>query len=159
MGKVVTRDQLLREVVRWRSRTEFNVVFTNGCFDILHLGHLATFSLAASYGEFLVVGVNSDESVVKSKLRRPIMYEEERVAIVSALQCVTFATIFNEPTPLELIKAIMPNVLIKGSDWGDNIVGSDEVRAAGGMVVSAPTLDKSRYSSSAIIERIRRRVL
>jgi D-beta-D-heptose 7-phosphate kinase/D-beta-D-heptose 1-phosphate adenosyltransferase len=132
------------------------VVFTNGCFDLLHPGHLETLERARSFGDALVVGVNSDRSVREMKgAGRPILPERERAEILAALECVDGVVIFDEPTPREIISALLPDVLVKGGDWAsDAIVGREEVEALGGKVISIPVVPG--YSTSAILERIRR---
>jgi rfaE bifunctional protein nucleotidyltransferase chain/domain len=131
------------------------VVFTNGCFDLLHPGHIETLEKARNLGDALVVGVNSDRSVRESKgAGRPILPERERAEILAALECVDGVVIFDEPTPQEIITALLPDVLVKGGDWAsDQIVGREDVEAAGGKVVSIPVL--AGYSTTAILEKIR----
>ena len=131
------------------------VVFTNGCFDLLHPGHLETLKKARNLGDALVVGVNSDRSVREMKgPGRPILPERERAEILAALECVDSVVIFDEPTPREIIAALLPNVLVKGGDWAsDQIVGREEVEAAGGKVISIPVV--AGYSTTAILEKIR----
>ena len=131
------------------------VVFTNGCFDLLHPGHIATLEKARNLGDALVVGVNSDRSVRESKgAGRPILPERERAEILAALESVDGVVIFDEPTPQEIITALLPDVLVKGGDWAsDQIVGREDVEAAGGKVVSIPVL--AGYSTTAILEKIR----
>lgn len=136
------------------------IVFTNGCFDILHRGHVAYLEEAASLGDALVVGINSDASIQRLKgPTRPVVPEEDRAEIIAALRCVTFATIFSEDTPLDLIQAIVPDVLVKGGDYdpeatdgGSYIVGSDVVRTNGGEV-RVINLIPGR-STTGIIERV-----
>jgi D-beta-D-heptose 7-phosphate kinase/D-beta-D-heptose 1-phosphate adenosyltransferase len=132
------------------------VVFTNGCFDLLHPGHIETLEKARSMGDALVVGVNSDRSVRLMKgTGRPILPERERAEILAALECVDGVVIFDEPTPLEIIAVLLPDVLVKGGDWAsDQIVGREEVEAAGGEVVSIPLV--AGYSTTAILEKIRK---
>ena len=131
------------------------IVFTNGVFDLLHVGHLRYLQQARGLGDALFVGVNSDRSVRAIKgPSRPITPETERAEILSALSCVDAAVVFDEDTPAEIIKAIQPDVLVKGADWAeDAIVGRDIVEARGGRVVRVP-LEAGR-STSAIIERIK----
>jgi D-beta-D-heptose 7-phosphate kinase/D-beta-D-heptose 1-phosphate adenosyltransferase len=129
-------------------------VFTNGCFDILHPGHLSYLEKARVLGDVLIVGINSDRSVreLKGGLR-PIFDQEERCELLSGLESVSFVTVFDESTPRELIKVILPDVLVKGGDWPlEQIVGREEVEASGGRVVALPFAEG--YSSSAIIQRI-----
>ena len=132
------------------------VVFTNGCFDLLHPGHIETLEKARSLGEALIVGVNSDRSVRAMKgVGRPILPELERAEILAALECVDAVVIFDEPTPRETIAALLPDVLVKGGDWAsDQIVGREEVEAAGGHIVLVPVV--SGHSTTAILEKIRK---
>ena len=132
------------------------VVFTNGCFDLLHPGHIETLEKARNLGEALIVGVNSDRSVRAMKgVGRPILPELERAEILAALECVDAVVIFDEPTPRETIAALLPDVLVKGGDWAsDQIVGREEVEAAGGRVVLVPVV--SGHSTTAILEKIRK---
>ena len=138
-----------------QSRDGRCVVFTNGCFDLLHPGHIASLEQARSLGDALVVGINSDESVRQLKgAGRPIFPQDERAEILAALECVDAVVIFDDLTPREVIARLLPDILVKGGDWAsDQIVGREEVEAAGGRVVSIPTV--SGYSTSAILQRIR----
>lgn len=130
------------------------MVFTNGCFDLLHPGHVRLLEKARQQGDVLVVGINSDASVRGNKgPDRPILPEAERAEILSFLASVDYVVVFNEPTPQSLIARILPDVLVKGADWGpDAIVGREEVEAAGGKVISIPL--ETGQSTSSIIERI-----
>lgn len=132
------------------------IVFTNGCFDLLHPGHIETLEKARALGDALIVGVNSDRSVREVKgAGRPIMPEQERAEVLAGLECVDAAVIFDEDTPREIIAALLPDVLVKGGDWAsDRIIGREEVEAAGGRVVSVPVV--AGYSTSAMVEKIRR---
>ena len=132
------------------------VVFTNGCFDLLHPGHIETLEKARSLGDVLVVGVNSDRSVRQMKgAGRPILPERERAEILAALECVDGVVIFEQPTPREIVAALLPDVLVKGGDWAsDQIVGREEVEAAGGEVISIPLV--AGYSTTAMLEKIRK---
>ena len=132
------------------------VVFTNGVFDLLHRGHVRYLQQARRLGDVLIVAVNSDRSVRGNKgPERPIVPEDERAELLSALECVDAVAIFDEPTPLEIITAIQPDVLVKGADWAaDAIVGRDVVEARGGRVVRVPI--EAGYSTSALVEKIRR---
>ena len=130
------------------------VVFTNGCFDILHIGHVRYLSAAKNEGDLLVVGLNSDQSVrlIKGK-RRPIVEQDQRSEILASLQVVDYVALFDEPDPLTLIQLLKPSILVKGEDWSeDKIVGADIVKANGGRVVRVPLAGDA--STSGIIERI-----
>ncbi len=130
------------------------LVFTNGCFDILHPGHVDYLTRARALGAHLVVGLNSDRSVRRLKVpSRPINCEQDRMVVLSALECVEEVILFDQKTPLELIQAISPDILVKGGDWPvEEIVGQKHVQAQGGQVYSLPLLPG--YSTSRIIERI-----
>jgi rfaE bifunctional protein nucleotidyltransferase chain/domain len=131
------------------------VVFTNGCFDLLHPGHIQSLEQARALGDALVVGINSDASVRELKgAGRPIFPELERAEILASFECVDAVVIFNQPTPREIIGALLPDVLVKGGDWpGDQIVGRAEVEAAGGHVVSIPVVQG--YSTTEVLRKIR----
>jgi rfaE bifunctional protein nucleotidyltransferase chain/domain len=131
------------------------VVFTNGCFDLLHPGHIHTLEQARALGDVLIVGVNSDASVRQLKGEgRPVQPEAERAEILAALECVDAVVIFEELTPQRVVSRLLPDVLVKGGDWpGDQIVGREEVEAAGGCVVLAAVVPG--YSTSAILQKIR----
>jgi len=132
------------------------IVFTNGCFDLLHPGHIRSLELARQLGDALVVGLNSDASIRQLKGQgRPVLPEGERAEILAALESVDAVVIFDDPTPREVIARLLPDVLVKGGDWpGDQIVGRQEVEAAGGRVVSIPVVPG--YSTSAMLEKIRK---
>jgi D-glycero-beta-D-manno-heptose 1-phosphate adenylyltransferase len=155
VGEFVSRAELSRQVGALK-RDGRRIVFTNGCFDILHPGHIRMLEKARSLGDALIVGINSDCSVQGIKgPKRPVIPQAERAEVLAALESVDFVTLFDEATPRELIAEILPAVLVKGSDWGpDEIVGREEVEAAGGQVVSIPL--EAGYSTSKLIERIRR---
>lgn len=133
------------------------VVFTNGCFDLIHPGHVRYLQQARSLGDVLIVALNSDRSVRELKGdKRPILKQDERAEVMAALACVDYVTIFDEATPRDLIAALLPDVLVKGGDWGvDAIVGREEVEAAGGQVLSLPFVDGC--STTDVIERIAQR--
>jgi len=137
------------------SRGERRVVFTNGCFDLLHPGHIQSLEQARALGDALLVGINSDASVRELKGEgRPILPELERAEILAALECVDAVVVFNELTPREIISVLLPDVLVKGGDWpGDQIVGREEVEGAGGRVVSVPVL--AGYSTTSILAKMR----
>jgi rfaE bifunctional protein nucleotidyltransferase chain/domain len=130
------------------------VVFTNGCFDILHRGHVHYLKKAKELGDILIVGLNSDESVKKVKgEKRPIVSEDDRAFVLSALDCVDYVCIFDEETPEELIKKLVPDVLVKGADWEkEDIVGKDIVEKSGGQVVTIPEVEGK--STKNIIQTI-----
>jgi D-beta-D-heptose 7-phosphate kinase/D-beta-D-heptose 1-phosphate adenosyltransferase len=156
LQKFIGLKELLEKVLELKGKG-LRIVFTNGCFDLLHPGHIAYLQSARQLGDVLIIGLNSDRSVREIKGNsRPILTEAERAAILSGLESVSFITVFDECTPLNLIKAILPNVLVKGGDWGiHQIVGRKEVEEAGGKVVSIPY--EAGYSTSEIVERVLRR--
>lgn len=135
-------------------RTGRRVVFTNGCYDLLHPGHTRLLEQARDLGDILILALNSDLSVRENKgAGRPIVDEAERAEVAAALASVDYVVLFDEPTPREIIARVLPDVLVKGGDWGPNeIIGREEVEAAGGRVVSIPF--EPGYSTSSIIERI-----
>jgi D-glycero-beta-D-manno-heptose 1-phosphate adenylyltransferase len=155
LGQIVTRVELKRLIDAMKHEHK-RVVFTNGCFDILHPGHIRMLEKARSLGDALIVGINSDPSVQEIKgPQRPLIPESERAEVLAALESVDFVTVFGETTPRELIAEILPAILVKGSDWGpDEIIGREEVEAAGGQVISIPL--EAGYSTTKLIERIRR---
>jgi len=136
-------------------RGDQRVVFTNGCFDLLHPGHIHTLEAARELGDALIVGINSDASVRELKGDgRPVVCEQERAEILAALECVDAVVIFDDLTPRETVAALLPDVLVKGGDWAvDQIIGGEEVEAAGGRVVSAPVVPS--HSTTAILRSIR----
>ncbi|MBI4932099.1 MAG: D-glycero-beta-D-manno-heptose 1-phosphate adenylyltransferase [Bacteroidetes bacterium] len=153
--KIVPLEQLRRNVAVWKMK-DLKIVFTNGCFDLLHHGHIDYLSKAADLGDVLVIGVNSDSSVKKlhKGANRPIQNENDRALILSAFQFVEAITIFEEETPLELIKIIQPDVLVKGGDWKENeIVGADMVKAKGGTIAVIPFVEG--YSTTNIENKIK----
>ena len=157
MVKKILKIEKLVQKANTLRRSGKRLVFTNGCFDILHAGHIRYLAAARSKGDILVVGLNSDESVkiIKDE-QRPIMNQEQRAEILAGLWCVDYITIFNEPDPLKLIKAIAPDVLVKGADWREqDIIGADVVKAKGGKVVRVSVVPD--ISTSRIIERIVKR--
>jgi D-beta-D-heptose 7-phosphate kinase/D-beta-D-heptose 1-phosphate adenosyltransferase len=130
------------------------IVFTNGCFDVLHPGHIKTLEQARALGDALIVAINSDASVSSLKPGRPLIPENERAEILAALECVDAVVIYNELTPREIVSALLPDVLVKGGDWADNkIIGREEVEAAGGRVDSIPVVPG--YSTTEILRKIR----
>lgn len=153
-SKVLPLDEAVERVIELQRQGK-RVVFTNGCFDLLHPGHTRYLAEARALGDVLVVAVNSDRSVRELKgPSRPVVPENERAEVLAALRAVDYATIFDDLTPREVIARMVPNVLVKGADWGpNNIVGREEVEAAGGRVVSIPLAPG--YSTSAIIDKIK----
>lgn len=151
-AKIMDRAELVRRFGRPRS---MRLVFTNGCFDLLHRGHVEYLVEARSLGDALVVGVNSDASVRRLKgADRPLVTAADRALLIAALACVDAVTIFDEDTPRELIAELLPDVLVKGADYSlDQVVGRVEVEAAGGSVVLVPL--RPGYSSTDLVQRIR----
>jgi len=154
MSKIVDLQALLDARARMKLAGKL-LVFTNGCFDLIHAGHVRYLTQARALGDALVVALNSDRSVRALKGEgRPILNEQERAEVIAALEAVDYVIVFDEETPRELIAALSPDVLVKGGDWPLNqIVGRDEVEAAGGKVLSLPYVEGS--STTDIIERIR----
>ena len=155
--KTKSKAQLKPILARLRAQGK-KIVFTNGCFDLLHPGHVRYLEKAREFGDLLVVALNSDASVRKIKgENRPILNEEERREVVSALACVDFVTTFDDETPEEIIEDLSPDVLVKGGDWPiDRIVGRETVESGGGQVVVIKF--EKDLSTSTIIERIRSRL-
>jgi len=154
MTKILSLDQLLLERARLRT-AGLKLVFTNGVFDILHVGHVRYLEQARSLGDRLVVAINSDASVRELKgMGRPLMNQDERAEILAALRTVDYVTIFDDVSPRSLIARLLPDVLAKGGDYVlDEIHGREEVEAAGGRVVSLPFVEG--ISTSSIIERMK----
>jgi rfaE bifunctional protein nucleotidyltransferase chain/domain len=150
--KIFTAEEIVQKVAQLRLLSK-KIVFTNGVFDILHQGHIYSLSEAAKEADYLVVGLNADASVKRLKgASRPINKQDARALLLASLIMVDAVVIFEEDTPLELIKAILPDVLVKGGDYTvEQIAGAKEVMAAGGRVVINPILDG--FSSTAIIEK------
>jgi D-beta-D-heptose 7-phosphate kinase/D-beta-D-heptose 1-phosphate adenosyltransferase len=154
--KIKEREDLRRIVEDLKSKGK-RIVFTNGCFDLLHIGHVRYLEQARSLGDILVVGVNGDRSVRELKgPHRPILPVEERAEILSGLSCVSYITVFDEATPLELISSLQPHVIVKGGDWTkEGTVGREVVERSGGEVVILPFVEGS--STSNLIETILRK--
>ena len=153
MSKIVHQSEI--EAIAAEKRAENKqIVFTNGCFDILHAGHVNYLAAAAAQGDLLVLGLNSDQSVKRIKGdKRPVIGENHRAQVVSALACVDYVVIFDEPDPEALIKMVKPHVLAKGADWAeDEIIGGDFVKQNGGRV--ARIILEPDISTSLIIEKI-----
>jgi len=148
MGKILFRDALQRELAAHRAQGK-RTVFTNGCFDIVHVGHIRYLRQARELGDILVIGLNSDASVGRLKQGRPVNPEDQRAEVLASLAMVDYVTIFSEDTPYELIKALMPEVLVKGGDWKkEDIVGADLVAEVHSLPFTAG------ISTSNIIKKI-----
>ena len=152
-GKVLSKEQLVNDISSLKKKSK-KIVFTNGCFDILHPGHVSYLAEARSLGDILVVGLDTDESVRKLKGEsRPIQNQEARAKVLTSLRSVDYVCFFGEGNPEPLIEAIAPDVLVKGGDWqSDQIVGSQIVLGDGGMVKSLAFVDG--YSTTSLIEKI-----
>ena len=152
MGTKFTRQQLLDRRLEWK-RTGKTVVFTNGCYDILHPGHIRLLESARSLGDILILALNTDASVQRLKgPTRPLVSENERGELAAALQAVDAVTFFDEDTPRELIALLLPDILIKGADWAHFIAGREEVEAAGGKVLALPL--EPGYSTTGILDEM-----
>jgi D-beta-D-heptose 7-phosphate kinase/D-beta-D-heptose 1-phosphate adenosyltransferase len=153
-GQILSMEALLRERERLRHAGK-TLVFTNGCFDILHVGHVRYLNAARKLGDALVVAINSDRSVRELKGRsRPVVGETERAEMLAGLRAVDYVTIFDDISPRALIASLLPDVLVKGGDYGLNeIHGREEVEAAGGRAVALPFIEGA--STTGIIEKIR----
>jgi rfaE bifunctional protein nucleotidyltransferase chain/domain len=152
MGKFYERAALVAERRRW-GREGKTVVFTNGCYDILHPGHIRLLESCRSMGDALILALNTDSSVQRLKgPKRPLLSESERAAMAMALEAVDAVTLFDEDTPRELIAEVLPDILVKGSDWSHFVAGREEVEAAGGKVVLLPL--EPGYSTTATVEEI-----
>jgi D-beta-D-heptose 7-phosphate kinase/D-beta-D-heptose 1-phosphate adenosyltransferase len=151
-NKVLKREELVRRVALWKANGE-RVVFTNGCFDLLHIGHITVLEQARRFGDRLIVAINSDASVRELKgPKRPIVGERERARVLAALAAVDAVVVFGEATPLELIEATRPDVIVKGGDYGvDTVVGASEVMSWGGQVKIVPIVEG--YSTTQLIAK------
>jgi len=151
-NKIVTLPELQKKLAQWRVLSK-TIGFTNGCFDILHAGHITALTEASNHAEYLVVGLNSNRSVNKLKGdKRPFNDEQARGLVLASLAMVDAVVIFEEDTPLELIKVVMPDVLVKGGDYKlEEIVGAKEVMANGGKVVINPILPG--FSTTSVIDK------
>jgi rfaE bifunctional protein nucleotidyltransferase chain/domain len=155
MEKILSREQLKSEIDRLRKGGK-KISFTNGCFDILHVGHVRYLRDARRTGDVLILALNSDASVraIKGE-KRPLVPEDERADVVASLESVDFVTLFDELTPLELIESLRPDVIVKGGDWAEeDVVGRDSVRKWGGKVVIIPETEGA--STTNIVEKIRK---
>ena len=152
VGSLFSRPGLVRQREKWRNEAK-SVVFTNGCYDLLHPGHIWLLEQARSLGDVLVLGLNSDASVRRAKgPARPILPENERAELALALDAVDAVVLFDEDTPRELIAALLPDVLVKGADWSHFIAGREEVEAAGGRVLTIPL--EPGCSTTNLVERL-----
>ena len=152
MGVFYNRAELVRARAGWRSEGK-TVVFTNGCYDILHPGHIRLLEKARSLGDILILALNTDSSVARLKgPTRPLISEAERARMALALEAVDAVTLFDEDTPRELIAEVLPDVLIKGADWAHFIAGREEVEAAGGRVMALAL--EPGFSTTNIVEEL-----
>jgi len=152
LGQIYSRDELISIRARWK-RAGKKVVFTNGCYDILHPGHIRLLERARSLGDFLILALNTDASVQRLKgPSRPLVPQDSRAELAAGIEAVDAVTLFDEDTPRELIAAVLPDILIKGADWTHFIAGREEVEAAGGEVRALPL--EPGYSTTGILEEI-----
>lgn len=152
MGKFYSRAELVAQRALWKQEGK-TVVFTNGCYDLLHPGHIRLLEQARSLGDILILALNSDSSVQRLKgPSRPLIPETERAALSTGLAAVDAVTLFDEDTPRELIAAVLPDVLVKGADWAHWIAGREEVEAAGGKVLALAL--EPGYSTTGIVETL-----
>jgi rfaE bifunctional protein nucleotidyltransferase chain/domain len=155
MGSFYTRTELVRARAAWR-REGRTVVFTNGCYDILHPGHIRLLEQARSLGDVLILALNTDASVARLKgPTRPLIHQQERAEMAMALEAVDAVTFFDEVTPRELIAEVLPDILIKGADWAHFIAGREEVEAAGGKVMALAL--EPGYSTTNIVDELLQR--
>ncbi len=153
-SKIISKEELARRLSELRAQGR-RIVFTNGCFDLLHVGHTRYLEAARALGDLLVVGVNTDASVLSlhKSPERPIVSEDQRAEVLAALACVDYVVLFNEPDPGRLIEAIQPDILVKGGDWPpEKIVGRDTVEARGGRVQTIPLVPG--ISTTTLVRRI-----
>ena len=156
MNRLYSRADLIEQRQRWKETGKM-VVFTNGCYDILHPGHIRLLEQARSLGDVLILALNTDSSVQRLKgPSRPFFSETDRAAVALELEAVDAVTLFDEDTPRELIAAVLPDVLVKGADWSHFIAGREEVEAAGGTVMTLPL--EPGYSTTNIAEMVLDRV-
>ena len=152
MGQIFSRQQLIAARAKWK-RAGQKVVFTNGCYDVLHPGHIRLLEAARSLGDILILALNTDASVQRLKgPTRPLISQDQRAELTAALAAVDAVTFFDEDTPRDLIAAVLPDVLIKGADWTHFIAGREEVEAAGGKVFALPL--EPGYSTTGILEQV-----
>jgi rfaE bifunctional protein nucleotidyltransferase chain/domain len=152
VDKLYSREALIAARLSWKKEGK-TVVFTNGCYDLLHPGHIRLLEQARSLGDILILALNSDDSVARLKgPTRPLLSERERAEVAAGLAAVDAITVFDEDTPRELIAAVLPDILVKGADWAHWIAGREEVEAAGGQVMALAL--EPGYSTSGIVEEI-----
>jgi D-beta-D-heptose 7-phosphate kinase/D-beta-D-heptose 1-phosphate adenosyltransferase len=152
LGSIYSRKELIDVRARWKRDGKI-VVFTNGCYDILHPGHIRLLERARSLGDVLILALNTDASVQELKgPTRPMISQDDRAELVCALEAVDAVTFFDEETPRELIAEVLPDVLVKGADWAHFIAGREEVEAAGGKVMALPL--EPGYSTTDIVQEI-----
>ena len=152
VGRLYSRAELLEQRQRWKHEGK-TVVFTNGCYDLLHPGHVRLLEQARSLGDVLILALNSDASTRRAKgPTRPLIAERERAELALALEAVDAVVLFDEDTPRELIGLVLPDVLVKGADWSHFVAGREEVEAAGGKVLTVAL--EPGYSTTNIVERI-----
>ena len=152
MARLYSRAELVAQLAEWR-RAGKKVVFSNGCYDLLHPGHIRLLERARALGDVLILALNTDASVSRLKVpNRPLMPEQERAEVACGLAAVDAVTLFDEDTPRELIAALLPDVLVKGADWSHFIAGREEVEAAGGQVMALAL--EPGYSTTGIVETI-----
>ncbi len=152
MGRFYSRAELIEQRQRWKQEGK-TVVFTNGCYDLLHPGHVRLLEQARSLGDVLILALNSDASTRRAKgPARPLIPERERAELALALEAVDAVVLFGEDTPRELIGLVLPDVLVKGADWAHFVAGREEVEAAGGKVLTVAL--EPGYSTTNIVERI-----
>ncbi len=160
MNNIVSREDLKGQIKRLKEKGG-KIVFTNGCFDILHIGHVRYLNQAKELGDILVLALNSDSSVrsIKGPLR-PVVPQDERAYIMASLHMVDYVTIFDEETPLELIEYLEPDILVKGGDWSeDNVVGGESVKKSGGKVVIIPQVNTPSADYPASTTNIIKKIL
>ena len=152
--KIQILPELLRKIAQWRVKGK-TIAFTNGCFDILHAGHIASLTEAASHADYLVVGLNADSSIKNLKGEgRPVNDENARALLLASLSVVDAVVLFSEPTPLELIRQVQPDFLVKGGDYKvEEIAGAEDVIARGGKVIINPLVEG--FSTTSIINRLK----
>jgi rfaE bifunctional protein nucleotidyltransferase chain/domain len=152
LGQIYTRQQLIAARQEWK-RAGKKVVFTNGCYDVLHPGHIRLLEAARSLGDVLILALNTDASVQRLKgPTRPLISQDQRAELASSLEAVDAVAFFDEDTPRDLIAAVLPDILIKGADWAHFIAGREEVEAAGGQVLALPL--EPGYSTTGILEEV-----